>query len=164
MRILICGDRYWNNIKTIISALQYISLSERVDYKDMVIIEGEASGADKLGKEAALMLGVPKENILEFPAPWRDIEGKPAYQIGVNRAGHRYWKAAGPFRNKQMLVEGKPDIVLAFHRDIKLSRGTKHMVNTAIKANIKVHLYDSPGRSIVHHSRTQIPLFPEEEE
>ena len=163
MRILICGDRYWNNIKTIISALQYISLSERVDYKDMVIIEGEASGADKLGKEAALMLGVPKENILEYPAPWGEIEGKPAYQIGTRGNGSRFWKAAGPVRNRKMLNEGNPDIVLAFHRDITVSYGTKDMVTIAMKAGKKVIIQGVRGnRPVVYNNGEQLTLFTEE--
>jgi len=39
-----------------------------------------------------------------------------------------------------MLDEGKPDLVLAFHTDIKNSKGTKNMIQQAEKRGIKVIL------------------------
>jgi hypothetical protein len=54
-------------------------------------------------------------------------------------------KAAGPQRNKQMLVEGKPDLVLAFHEAIEKSKGTKNMINQALKAGLPVRLFDDKG-------------------
>lgn len=45
-----------------------------------------------------------------------------------------------PIRNKQMLDEGKPDLVLAFHTDIENSKGTKNMIYQAKKRGIKVIL------------------------
>lgn len=56
-----------------------------------------------------------------FPADWK-----------------RYGKAAGPIRNQQMIDEGKPDLVLAFHENINESRGTKDMVARARGIGIKV--------------------------
>lgn len=48
------------------------------------------------------------------------------------------WKThglnAGPIRNKQMLDEGKPDLVLAFPG----GRGTANMVTQARKAGVRV--------------------------
>ena len=162
MRILICGDRYWNDISTIMLLLKYVHLTERVEYKDMIIIEGEATGADKLGKQAALEVGVLPENILEYPAPWGEIEGKPAYQIGTRGNGSKYWKAAGPVRNRKMLKEGNPDIVLAFHRDITVSHGTKDMVTIAIKAGKKVIVQGVRGtRPVVYEKDQQLTLFTE---
>jgi hypothetical protein len=60
---------------------------------------------------------------MEYPAQW-----------------HKYGRAAGPIRNQQMLAEGKPDLVLAFHDDIDGSRGTKDMVNRARRAGVKVEV------------------------
>ena len=39
-----------------------------------------------------------------------------------------------------MLVEGKPDIVVAFHNEIENSKGTKNMVNQALKKGLSVYL------------------------
>ena len=44
-------------------------------------------------------------------------------------------RAAGPIRNRQMLA-AKPDMVVAFHKDLATSRGTKDMVTIARKAGI----------------------------
>lgn len=80
------------------------------------VIEGEATGADTLGRFAAERLGI---DVLKFPANWRV-----------------YGKSAGYIRNQQMLKEGKPTLVLAFHNFIENSKGTKHMVNIATKAGV----------------------------
>ena len=58
-----------------------------------------------------------------FPADWK-----------------KYGRAAGPIRNKQMLNEGKPDLVLAFHTNIENSKGTKSMIQIAKKSEIKIIL------------------------
>jgi hypothetical protein len=83
----------------------------------VAVIEGEAPGADTMAREWAEDNGVLPE---KFPADW-----------------DRYGRAAGPIRNKQMLVEGKPDLVLAFSYDLKTSRGTRNMVTQALAANVE---------------------------
>lgn len=101
MRVLICGDRNWSDLEFI---KKYLS-----ELKPDIVIEGEARGADTLARIAAKRLGIPT---LGFPADW-----------GF------YGKAAGSIRNQQMLDEGKPDLVVAFHDDFENSKGTKDMVN-----------------------------------
>lgn len=113
-RILICGDRYWLNQLCIDSVL---SQFEDVE----CVIEGEANGADTCGRLAAEKLGIP---VLKFPANWR-----------------KYGRAAGMKRNQQMLDEGKPTLVLAFHSNMEHSRGTKDMIIRAKDSGIPVHLY-----------------------
>lgn len=84
-----------------------------------IIIEGECEGADLLSRQVAEQLGF---EVLPFPAQWA-----------------RYGRAAGPIRNQQMLDEGKPDLVLAFHDNlIGRSKGTKDMVLRAVIAGISV--------------------------
>ena len=93
---------------------------------DTLIIHGAARGADTLGKFAAERIGLKVINDGKgFPAEWK-----------------RYGKGAGPIRNQQMLDEGKPDVVLAFHENISESRGTKDMVARARGAGIKVVIID----------------------
>jgi hypothetical protein len=123
LKVLICGDRNWTNDKLIKANL----LSLQVYWGDrLILIEGECQGADKLGAQVARELGVPEEDIRKFPADWA-----------------KYGKAAGPIRNQQMLDEGKPDIVLAFHPDIGSSKGTLDMIKRANKAGIPVRLFAS---------------------
>lgn len=115
-RVLICGDRNWTNYEVIIKALSEVQQAEGVE----LVIEGAANGADTLGKNAALQLGIP---VAEYPALW----GK-------------HGRSAGPIRNTQMLKEGKPTLVLAFHPFIENSKGTKHMVEIAMKAGVPVKI------------------------
>jgi len=70
----------------------------------------------------------------------------------------RYGYKAGPIRNKQMLVEGKPDVVLAFPRgSLSETRGTKDMVKQARKAGVRTIVYgiDDIG---VPAAQTALPI------
>ena len=86
--------------------------------KDTIIIEGEAKGADTIAWVVADILGLAVER---YPADWGS-----------------YGKAAGPRRNKQMLIEGKPDFVVWFHKNITSSKGTANMISQAEAAGINV--------------------------
>ncbi len=109
-RLLVCGDRKWSDYQKVLDTIERIMPE--------VVIHGAATGADEMAGRAADALGIPVE---VFPADWQ-----------------KYGRAAGPIRNKQMLNEGQPDLVLAFHDDIGHSRGTKHMVTIAGEANVDV--------------------------
>jgi hypothetical protein len=114
VRVLVCGSRDWINKEAIRRELSFCG-------KDPVIIEGEAAGADKLAREVAEEMGWEFES---YPADWE-----------------HYGKAAGPIRNRRMLVEGKPDIVLAFSTHIKTSKGTLNMIQQAEAAHLCVEVY-----------------------
>jgi hypothetical protein len=119
-RVLVTGDRNWNN-----SDIIHHWLKEVKKFGFDTLIEGEARGADTLSRIEGAKLGF---TILKFPANW-----------------DKYPKAAGPIRNTEMLKVGKPELVLAFHNDIKNSKGTKNMIDQAIKSKIKVILIDYKG-------------------
>ncbi len=110
-RVLICGDRDWTDERKI---YKWLRMLKRSGYTH--IIEGEARGADSIARDAAVELGL---DVLGFKAKWDE-----------------FGKSAGPKRNVQMLVEGAPELVVAFHDNIKASKGTKHMVKIASEANI----------------------------
>ena len=122
MRILFCGDRNWTNYKVIADVM--------ADLQPQVVIEGEAPGADLMAADAADYFGMPVER---YPANWE-----------------LYGRAAGPIRNTQMLNEGNPDLVVAFHNDIQNSKGTLNMVNQARKKNIKVMVYTEQGLQTIY--------------
>lgn len=115
MRVLICGDRNWAEGGTAYEELYRVYRDSQVE----CVIEGECRGADLMGRRAAELLKIP---VLAFPADWRK------------------GRAAGPIRNQQMIDEGKPDLVLAFHHDIQNSRGTADMVRRARNAGIEVRV------------------------
>ncbi len=54
---------------------------------------------------------------------------------------HQYGRAAGPLRNQEMLTDAKPDLVLAFHRNLARSRGTADMVRRARAAGVPVRVF-----------------------
>ena len=115
MRLLICGDRNWSNRNIILKWVQNLSPE--------VIIEGEARGADSIARNIAIELGI---EVLRYPANW-----------------NKYGRAAGVIRNTQMLKEGKPDMVLAFHDHIEISKETSNMIGQAKKIGLPVRLITS---------------------
>lgn len=112
MRILFCGDRRWSDPAPILHAFDRL--------QPTLVIEGECEGADLLSRREAELRGIP---VLPFPAQW-----------------DKYGRAAGPVRNRQMLEEGKPDLVVAFHSNLENSKGTADMVKQARKAGVPVEV------------------------
>ncbi len=106
MRVLICGGRDYYKEYRVAEIIE--------ELKPSLIIQGGASGADMCAKSIANEKGIPT---LEFPADWRT-----------------HGRSAGPIRNKKMLYEGRPDIVVAFPG----GRGTDNMVRQAHAAGVTV--------------------------
>jgi ABC-type Fe3+-hydroxamate transport system substrate-binding protein len=79
-----------------------------------VIIHGDVVGLDRLAGQWAVNKSLKVER---YPADW---------------AKHR--RAAGPIRNKQMLDESKPDLVVAFPG----GGGTANTVKQAREAGVPV--------------------------
>lgn len=113
MRILACGDRDWTDEALVRQVLESYGPS-------VLVINGGARGADTCAKDAARSLDL---NCITVHANWK-LHGK----------------AAGPIRNQQMLDDGKPDLVIAFHDDLGRSKGTNDMLSRAEKANIPTRL------------------------
>jgi len=114
MRLLVTGDRNWKDDRIIQNVLEMLKIID----PSMVVIHGGANGADSIAGDIAESLGI---KTLEFAADW-----------------NKYGRAAGPIRNQRMLDEGKPTAVMAFHKDLRASRGTLDMVKRARSANLPV--------------------------
>jgi hypothetical protein len=127
-RVLICGDRKWTNYERILTCVQKAHKTDPIG----IIIEGECDGADVMGRIAGDFLDIP---VWRFPADWE-----------------KYCNAAGPIRNQQMLTEGKPTEVWAFHKDITLqtSRGTHDMVMRACRAYLKTWVLSETAWRALH--------------
>ena len=107
-RVLICGGRDFTDREAAFAALdQHVAGAT-------LVIHGGAKGADTIAGEWAQARGIPVE---VYMADWA-----------------RDKRAAGPIRNKRMLVEGKPDLVVA----LPGGKGTAHMVGIARKAGVTV--------------------------
>lgn len=117
MRVLVCGDRNFED-----ATHMRMVLFSKFDPDDTVtLIHGDARGADRLSETVLTGYFKGGFEIKRFPADW-----------------NKYGKGAGPIRNKQMLDEGKPDLVIAFLAEG--SRGTANMISQAEKAGVKVEV------------------------
>lgn len=125
-RILVCGGRNFSRVdgskpetieeyKWVFKTLEKHVVYDKEEMLPVsVIISGKAKGVDTTAIDFAVV------NWLEFeehPADWE-----------------KFGKKAGYIRNRQMLIEGRPDVVIAFPG----GRGTDMMVSIAKEANIPV--------------------------
>lgn len=123
-KVLVCGGRDYDDkqkVYSVLDALGGSSIGDRPNPSwsprpDLVIIHGGANGADLLADSWATVNWVA---VVEYKADW-----------------NTHGKKAGYLRNKQMLEEGKPDLVIAFPG----GRGTNMMVKLAREANVAVEI------------------------
>lgn len=111
MKLLVCGGRNYCDIAQIYTALDYLHHIHGIS----LLIAGGASGADTIGALWARQNNIPTRI---FPADGSTGRG------------------AGMPRNRRMLAEGTPDLVVAFPG----GRGTAQMVRIAKEAGIPVRL------------------------
>jgi len=124
MRVLVCGGRTFSDLSKkkrgtpewdkadrervfIFDTLDRLAIEAN---ENLTIISGKAKGADT---SAAAYARITWRGLEEYPADWENLG-----------------PAAGPIRNKQMIDEGRPDLVVAFPG----GNGTADMVNKAKKA------------------------------
>lgn len=111
LRVLVCGGRNYDDLGAVWGQLDaWHALQGPI----AVVIHGGARGADMLGEKWAISNNV------------RHMSFKPDWD--------QFGPAAGPIRNKRMLDEGKPDLVLAFPG----GRGTADMVWQSKERGVKV--------------------------
>lgn len=121
MRILVCGGRDYDNWEVLDNTLWKFWWSRDSLADPLVIITGDAVGADWLARAWAKML-LDDHVIYEgYPADWKT-----------------HGKAAGAIRNQEMLDKGRPDLVVAFPG----GKGTADMVARARKAGVPVREID----------------------
>lgn len=117
IKVLICGGREFDDLGLFMTTMS--DIQEELDFdgrQPVTIIEGGAKGADFLARCWAKYCGWEHD---PYPANW----GK-------------YGNRAGPIRNRQMLNEGKPDLVIAFPG----GSGTADMVHISKEAGITVRI------------------------
>jgi len=112
MRLLVCGGREFTDSDTLDAFLDAIHLGNRGPVE--LVIHGAARGADTMAGQWAQRRGIA---CIAYKADWKH-EGR----------------AAGPIRNKRMLDEGSPDLVVAFPG----GRGTANMVGQARERGFEI--------------------------
>ena len=111
-RILVCGGRDYDDW------IEFCRFMEVYHIRyNLTVIHGDAKGADFLARVWAKGRRVPFVKEERYPADWNKYKG-----------------GAGPIRNKKMLDEGKPDLVVAFPG----GRGTADMIKQSKAAGVKV--------------------------
>ena len=130
IRVIVCGDRHWGvarknapTSKVELAESQRRTIHDRIKRLSQAayveVIVGGATGADSYAESEARALNL---DVRVVQAQWG-----------------RYGDGAGPKRNRKMLSL-RPDLVIAFHRDLLKSRGTRHMVTIARKAGVTVEV------------------------
>lgn len=109
--VIVCGGRHYADRAFVYRALDYIHATRKIDY----LIEGGQTGADTFAREWAKERGVPHQR---EDAYW-DLHGG----------------AAGPIRNRKMLVWWEPHGVIAFNGD----KGTRNMKQQATERGVPIY-------------------------
>ena len=105
MKILVCGGRDFTDMDKV-----RVALGDALP--GTIFAHGDANGADHLCHLFATQNGF---DVRAYPADWR-----------------KHGKAAGPIRNREMLDDFKPDLVVAFQG----GRGTADMMRRARLAGV----------------------------
>lgn len=119
LRILICGGRnyddrtyFYHFMDRVIEKIRGTGESQK---RDVVIIHGAARGADSLADDYGRERGL---RVIRYPADWET-----------------HGRSAGAIRNKLMLTDGDPHVIVAF----KGGRGTQNMIQQGKKAGVPVY-------------------------
>jgi len=110
MTALVCGGRDYDNPLQVYATMAVLQES----YTVTKVVCGGARGADALAQAWAQEAGIPCE---VWKADWT-----------------KHGRAAGPIRNRAMLREATPDLVIAFPG----GAGTDNMVSIARSAGVPV--------------------------
>ncbi len=117
MKVLITGGRSYADRATVFRELDKLHAETTIT----VLIHGAATGADTLADSWAKSRGV---EVIACPADWS-----------------RHGRAAGPIRNKAMLTDHAPELLVAFPG----GRGTANMISQARAAGLKIIVIGEQG-------------------
>lgn len=135
LRVLVTGSRHYRDRAYLWRSLDRLHAIRPIG----VLIEGEChlGGADVLAREWAEDRGVPVE----------------PYPVDVDRDGQ--WPGAGPARNRRMLRESQPDVVVAFpyRWPLEPRSGTGDMVSHSLLRGVPVHTIKPRPRGLWSDAR-----------
>ena len=145
MRILVCGGRDFAHgniqeyqwVHVVLDTLCEL-VSEEYDPNDnwlptdVTLIEGGAHGVDRAAESFAVVNFCRHK---QFPADWE-----------------KYGKKAGYIRNRQMLVEGQPNLVVAFPG----GKGTSMMVDLATKSGVNIIDLRDKNIMTMYHNKSDL--------
>lgn len=117
-KVLVTGSTGWTDYGLIYRRLAALANADNGEQK-VVVIHGDAAGADTLADKAARELGY---HVRKYPADWK---------MG---------KMAGKSRNTAMLNMEHPNAVLAFWKDE--SPGTGDMIDKALDSGVYTEIHE----------------------
>jgi hypothetical protein len=117
VKVLITGGRSYVDRATVFRELDALHAETTIT----VLIHGAATGADSLADAWSKSRGV---EVIACPADWS-----------------RHGRAAGPIRNKAMLTDHAPELLVAFPG----GRGTANMISQARAAGLKIIVIGEQG-------------------
>lgn len=140
LTVLVTGGRGFTSRDQVYSRLN-LCMKQYPSLQTLQIVHGGCpTGADRFAadycKDAQLLKHDNEKRILVkeivFPANWK-----------------QYGLAAGPIRNQQMVdyCNQRTNMCLAFHDDLKSSKGTLDTVRRALKQKIRVYVLSSKSTS-----------------
>jgi predicted Rossmann fold nucleotide-binding protein DprA/Smf involved in DNA uptake len=115
-RVIVAGSRTFADYELLSRKLDHLLAGKLADGVKVVVVSGQAAGADALGERWALARGLTVER---HPARW-DAEGR----------------GAGFRRNERMAAVSQA--LVAFWNG--LSQGTAHMIDTAAERGLAVRV------------------------
>lgn len=115
-RVLVCGGRNYDNRERLFRVLDKALQAATMAGKSFTLIHGNARGADSLSHEWATA---------------RQVDDVRVYEADWNTHGRR----AGPIRNRLMLTDGQPHVIVAFPG----GNGTADMIRQGKKAGVPVY-------------------------
>ena len=118
-RVLVCGGRDYDNRERLFRVLDQALQAATLSGKTFILVHGGARGADTLADVWATDRKITDEGgvVRVYAANWE-----------------RDRKAAGPIRNKLMLTESKPHVIIACSG----GNGTAHMMKIGRAAGVPV--------------------------
>ena len=125
LRIIIAGSRGFNDYDLLKREVLRVLQSDSTPKEYITIISGDAKGADRLGEKFGKEFGI---KVKKMSAKWNNFG--------------QYDRGAGYKRNIEMadfaVADNNYGILIAFWDGF--SKGTKHMINTAHKKALEVHV------------------------
>jgi hypothetical protein len=115
-RVLVCGGRSYEDQSRVFHVLDKALRAATLAERPFVLIHGGARGADLLSGLWATARQVSDVRVYE--ADWET-----------------HGRGAGPIRNKLMLTDGQPHVIIAFEGGV----GTADMIRQGKKAGVPVY-------------------------
>lgn len=123
LKVLVCGGRDYSDREAVERHLGTLAATAGRDGATLLLIHGNAPGADRLCGLVAAERGI--------------------HSAAVSALWDRYGNSAGPIRNSAMLALG-PDMVLVFPG----GRGTADMVRQAAEAGVPFEIVGGDGELV----------------